>query len=274
MAPSKLQKLPLRLGGRFSLVSLSVAASGRGFHRSTTLSSATAPFQTALGRPVRRNLGPTAVPAASFSTSLRRLLPPPPQPPRRGGGYNYSPYGRDEPAAPPPHPREPHPQGPWAHLTPEEYAQLDPRLRDARPLFDLGIPTSSPHHDQQQQRPRSRWARVARSTSTYYFAAAGSALAVFFYWYNLETVPVSGRRRFNCYSRGSVDELGKMQAKRIEYEVEHMQGGRFLPDNDPRTAMVRRVMNRLIPVSGMRDAEWKVRVIDDPSRWLLRKMVL
>lgn len=53
------------------------------------------------------------------------------------------------------------------------------------------------------------------------------------------------------------------QVKRLIWEVEH-SGGRFLSDWDPRVAMVKRVMQRLIPVSGMEDADWEIRVIDDP----------
>lgn len=90
--------------------------------------------------------------------------------------------------------------------------------------------------------------------------------AVAFYFSNLQTVPVSGRRRFNCYSEAKVNATGAAQARRIEYEVERA-GNRFLSDMDPRTRLVRRVMRRLIPVSGMADSEgtdWEVRVIDDP----------
>jgi metalloendopeptidase OMA1, mitochondrial len=96
-------------------------------------------------------------------------------------------------------------------------------------------------------------------------------------------VPVSGRTRFNCYSEAQVNEVSDMQANRVIYEVEH-SGGRFLPDYDPRyathrslgmsgppidriyrTLLVKRVMRRLIPVSGMADEEWEIRVIDDPK---------
>lgn len=88
--------------------------------------------------------------------------------------------------------------------------------------------------------------------------------AVIFYVANLETVPVSGRRRFNCFSRHSMEELGEMQARRMEYELAR-HGGRFLSDWDPRTILVRRVMDRLIPFSGLTDSKWEVHVIDDPK---------
>ncbi|KKF93250.1 Mitochondrial metalloendopeptidase OMA1 [Ceratocystis platani] len=76
-------------------------------------------------------------------------------------------------------------------------------------------------------------------------------------------LPVSGRRRFNYYGDGG-GSVVEQQVKRIEYEVER-QGGSFLPEWDPRTKMVKKVMRRLIPVSGMsQDTEWEVRVIHDP----------
>jgi predicted Zn-dependent protease len=49
----------------------------------------------------------------------------------------------------------------------------------------------------------------------------------------------------------------------VMYELER-QGGRLLPEWDPRTKMVKRVMAKLIPFSGLADENWEVYVIDDP----------
>jgi metalloendopeptidase OMA1, mitochondrial len=122
------------------------------------------------------------------------------------------------------------------------------RLRGARPLV-----------------PPGGLGRFVRSPSTYTVALLAAAAAVAFYFANLQTVPVSGRRRFNCYSSATVEAVGDQQVKHIVYDVER-QGGRFLSDWDPRTQMVKRVMRRLIPVSGMEDSDWQVWVIDDPRR--------
>ena len=124
---------------------------------------------------------------------------------------------------------------------------LEEKLRNAKPLFtdqSLG--------------------RFVRSPSTHTVVVLAILGAAGFYFSNIQTVPVSGRRRFNCYSDATVESLSDQQVKRIEYEVER-QGGRFLSDWDWRTIMVKRVMKRLIPVSGMGDADWEVRVIDDPG---------
>ncbi|KUI74154.1 Mitochondrial metalloendopeptidase OMA1 [Cytospora mali] len=119
------------------------------------------------------------------------------------------------------------------------------RLRNAKPLFKGNAKT------------------ILRSPRTHTVVAVSVALAVGFYFWNLEVVPVSGRKRFNCYSENSVKELSVMQYKRLIYDMEQ-QGARFLGDWDPRTIMVKRVMARLIPVSGVPEGEeWEVRVIDD-----------
>ncbi|KAH7026138.1 peptidase family M48-domain-containing protein [Microdochium trichocladiopsis] len=110
----------------------------------------------------------------------------------------------------------------------------------------------------------SRIGRVARAPSSKAIAVLAVAGAFAFYFANMQTVPVSGRRRFNCFSQESVEKVADEQVKRIIYDVER-QGGRFLGDWDWRVQMVKRVMKRLIPVSGMEDANWEIRVIDDPG---------
>lgn len=132
----------------------------------------------------------------------------------------------------------------------------DPKLGD--PWYHHRLRTAEPLIAQ------SRLGRVARSPATKTVVAISMLAAVLFYFYNIETVPISGRRRFNCYTEKSVNEISDWQYKRILYDLEH-QGMRFLPEFDRRTIMVKRVMRRLIPVSGMADQDWVVHVIDDPK---------
>ncbi|KAH8911902.1 hypothetical protein BR93DRAFT_32655 [Coniochaeta sp. PMI_546] len=143
------------------------------------------------------------------------------------------------PIPPPPRPR---------HYQIRRIGPLDHQsgLRNARPLLS---------GDQLR--------RAVRSPSTHAIVVVAVAGALIFYFANLETVPVSGRTRFNCYSAESVREVGETQAKMVKYELER-QGGRVLPDWDPRTRMVKRVMAKLIPFSGMADERWEVYVIEDP----------
>jgi hypothetical protein len=89
--------------------------------------------------------------------------------------------------------------------------------------------------------------------------------AVTFYLYNSQTVPVTGRRRFNFLSDALVAQAYSRAADAIVRQVEE-QGGHFLSDWDPRTMIVQRVMKRLIPVSGMDDLQWEVRVIADSRK--------
>ncbi|KAK9417951.1 putative Peptidase family M48-domain-containing protein [Seiridium unicorne] len=146
--------------------------------------------------------------------------------------------------------RRTQPPRPFSHTARRQWQRHDPReqLRNAKPLFTSGGVR-----------------RFVRSPSTHTVIAVAVLGAVVFYFANVQTVPVSGRRRFNCYSPSTVEAVSEQQYKRIIYDVER-QGGRFLSDWDPRTQMVKRVMRRLIPVSGMEDAAWEVRVIDDPNQ--------
>ncbi len=43
-------------------------------------------------------------------------------------------------------------------------------------------------------------------------------------------------------------------------------GNRILPPSHPSSRLVNRVMSRLIPVSGLAEQQWEVRVIDDPEQ--------
>jgi len=63
-----------------------------------------------------------------------------------------------------------------------------------------------------------------------------------FYFANVESVPVSGRKRFNCYGDG-VSTLSDQQLKRIMYDIES-QGLRVLPENDYRYGKVEVFENR------------------------------
>ncbi|KAM7217919.1 Peptidase family M48 domain containing protein [Rhypophila decipiens] len=130
---------------------------------------------------------------------------------------------------------------------PSQYDPDGSRLRDAKPLLT-----------------KSNLGRVARSPSTHIITLLAIAGAFIFYFSNLETVPVSGRTRFNVYSADSVRKMSDMQYKMLLYEFER-NNIRILGDFDPRTQRVRRVMKKLIPFSGMgKDENWEIYVVDDP----------
>lgn len=88
---------------------------------------------------------------------------------------------------------------------------------------------------------------------------AGGAGGVF-YITNLEVVPGSGRRRFNCISPETERGLAKSSLAAILREHQ----GDILPEWAPETRMVNRVLERLIPNSGVQDGDqWEVRVVRD-----------
>lgn len=83
-----------------------------------------------------------------------------------------------------------------------------------------------------------------------------------FYVYNLETVPLSGRRRFNCVS----EETERQQARSAFQQVMQQFGNQILPPDHPDSRIVEQVMRRLIPSSGLGSEGWEVRVIGDPKQ--------
>ncbi|OBT69223.1 hypothetical protein VE03_01845 [Pseudogymnoascus sp. 23342-1-I1] len=99
--------------------------------------------------------------------------------------------------------------------------------------------------------------------------AGGMAI---FYFMNIETVPVSGRRRFNCFS----DETAELQGQLIYKQIlnEEARRGRVLPSWDPRVKRVEKVLARLIEAgdlgTGQSDRKegvgWTVHVIEDPNQ--------
>lgn len=92
--------------------------------------------------------------------------------------------------------------------------------------------------------------------------AGGGAVYVL----NLEEVPVSGRRRFNFIPAKVEEALGESTVA----EIQQQYAGRFLDEDDPRSRMVKRVLERLLPFAfaeahGLREMNWEVHVIDSPE---------
>ncbi|KAK4225901.1 peptidase family M48-domain-containing protein [Podospora fimiseda] len=139
--------------------------------------------------------------------------------------------------------------------------QHKPPPRDPRNPYGY-IPYNNEHYIRLQAAEPLPTPSTISITTVIFFS---SISALIFYFSNLETVPVSGRTRFNVYSRDRTIEISQMQYKRIIASL-HDQGGRILPDWDYRTQLVKRVMRRLIPKSGLTDQEWEILVIEDDSQ--------
>lgn len=104
-----------------------------------------------------------------------------------------------------------------------------------------------------------RWAQ----RPTFYYEVAGLAgVCGMWYVYNLETVPVSGRVRFNCLSESIEKKMGQLTFESLLDEYK----GRILPENSKEHHMAERVMERLIPHCGLEGQDWEVRVILDDAQ--------
>lgn len=106
--------------------------------------------------------------------------------------------------------------------------------------------------------------RWSQSPNFYYHVTAISAGVGGVYVYNLETVPVSGRRRFNVISA----EFEKQQGDQMYQETLQEYREQLLPPHHPKVQMVQRVLDRLIPHSGLSSEQnrWEVHVIDDNTK--------
>ncbi|MCJ1352671.1 MAG: hypothetical protein MMC33_002655 [Icmadophila ericetorum] len=141
---------------------------------------------------------------------------------------------------------------------------LPPRVQLARPYAQSRLPPGS-----QRQRPQyNRFGRAqgikylwqTSSTFRYGLGTAGAG-ATTFVALNIETVPVSGRKRFNWVSPKYEQEMGEAQ---YQQTMQQFQGA-ILPDHHPYSKLVRKVLDRLIPASGLENEAWEVHVINAPN---------
>ena len=129
--------------------------------------------------------------------------------------------------------------------------------------------TTAPRPAQYNAFARAQYVRYLWKSSPAFRIAVGSAggAGVIFYVSHLETVPGSGRRRFNCVS----PETEKWLAQQEYQETLKEFGGQILSEASPEARMVERVLERLIPNSGIQDGSWEVKVIreDTPNAFVM-----
>ena len=83
------------------------------------------------------------------------------------------------------------------------------------------------------------------------------------YVYNLEEVPISGRRRFNIVSKENEVAFAGGGYEEVLQEF----SGKILPPDHPYTRLVAKVVERLLPhTGGLAGDDWKVHVVDDPKQ--------
>ncbi|KAF2836669.1 hypothetical protein M501DRAFT_1059624 [Patellaria atrata CBS 101060] len=152
------------------------------------------------------------------------------------------------------------PRAPPIHARPRPQRISHPNIPQSR---TYRIPHSPRYHRFSNSRAFVyRWSQ----SPTFYYQVVGLATVVGgFYVYNLETVPVSGRRRFNIVTRELELDMGRQMFEGVMRDM----GGRVLPEWDPRTRRVKGVLERLIPNSGLdvsgKGGGWEVRVIEAPE---------
>lgn len=108
----------------------------------------------------------------------------------------------------------------------------------------------------------ARWAAQPTFYRDLGFLSAG---VVSFYLYNLEEVPVSGRRRFNIVPPALEEAIGESAVAKVRQEFQ----GRILPDSDLRVRYVQKVLGRLLPYAEgerLKKFTWEVAVIDSPEQ--------
>lgn len=152
-----------------------------------------------------------------------------------------------------------------SHTRPRSNQRPPPQRRDPS---SSSSPKYDPYEHLRHARPlvpdrvATRFQNAGSGRNSRLFVVATVLTAVAFYLYNSQTVPVTGRRRFNFLSDAMVARAHAKAGAEIIEQVKQ-QGGHFLSDWDPRTIRVKRVMKRLIPVSGMSDLDWEIFVIAD-----------
>lgn len=83
-----------------------------------------------------------------------------------------------------------------------------------------------------------------------------------YYVTHLETVPVTGRRRFIDVSLKQEEIMAKEAYKQTMRQF----GNRMLPPNHPYVHYVKRVASRIIKAAGMENLEWEFHVIDSDEK--------
>ncbi|KAH0565637.1 hypothetical protein GP486_000969 [Trichoglossum hirsutum] len=130
-----------------------------------------------------------------------------------------------------------------------------------RTAYRIGYPGGGPRYSR-FDRVNYLKARWSQSPVVRYGAVCLVGCGVYFYTSNLEEVPVSGRRRFNIVSPEVEEEFAKQMYRQALQQF----GNKVLPAYHPDSRLVQRVLNRLIPASGLGDEKWEIHVINDPKQ--------
>ncbi|KAF9360531.1 hypothetical protein BGX26_008951 [Mortierella sp. AD094] len=148
----------------------------------------------------------------------------------------------------------------WGDLIPQ------PRPSSSSDSKTFGNIISRPQYKRFGQNPGNggRGGRVPIFLDKRYQVAAGVVAvgAGGYYVTHLETVPVSGRRRFIDVSVSQEEAMAKEAYKQVMREY----GRKLLPPNHPYTQYVERIAKRIVKAAGMENLEWEFHVIQSDEK--------
>lgn len=91
--------------------------------------------------------------------------------------------------------------------------------------------------------------------------------AMVVYFFALERVPITGRKRFGWLSQSALAMMDENLRKIMERLGENEEKI-FIKSDYPGLRKIEAVFNRLVKASGLDDIAWEIRVLDEPSKCL------
>ena len=141
------------------------------------------------------------------------------------------------------------PRGPFPNRPHRvKHTRFDPsQIQHARPLFNS-----------------DRLFAKIKHRNTKWLLVLGIGGGAVFYVTHIEEVPVSGRKRFMCFSEESVEKEAGFAYQKIMNDAQRQ--GSILPEWDDRSRMVKRVMDRLISAGKLEHVNFEVNVLSSPGK--------
>ena len=99
----------------------------------------------------------------------------------------------------------------------------------------------------------------------FYSAVVCISGATIVFFFVLERVPITGRRRISWLSQSTMTKLEETERKELSL-MEKNEEKWFIQKNYPGLRKIEAVLARLVKSSGLDDIKWEFRIIDDPSK--------
>ncbi|KAF9956572.1 hypothetical protein BGZ70_009840 [Mortierella alpina] len=146
----------------------------------------------------------------------------------------------------------------WGDLIP----QPSNRSTDANPLSKIIV---RPEYKRFGQKPGRGGGRGLPIFYDRRYQIVGGVVTVGaggYYLTHLETVPMTGRRRFMDVSTHQEEMMAKEAYKQVMREYQN----KILPQNHPYTLYVKRIAQRIIQAAGMQNLDWEFHVIHSDEK--------